>query len=204
MKLGSGICPVPTLLDAGVNVALGTDGMSSNDGNDMYATLKIAGLLHKLWEIDYEEWLGRAGGLDDGHASAAPVRRAMRTVSDASRRGGGPTSCSSTSTRSRSHRSTTRCTRRVFGSTTLAVDSTMIGGRWVVRDGAVTGPRRGRDPRRGARDRRGDARPSRCGLRDRRSAARIPPRRLARRHAHRRRYRAEAAPLTRSPFGEHM
>jgi 5-methylthioadenosine/S-adenosylhomocysteine deaminase len=32
MKLGSGICPVPRLLDHDVNVALGTDGMSSNDG----------------------------------------------------------------------------------------------------------------------------------------------------------------------------
>src|SRR5438876_1991262 len=58
MKLGSGICPVPTLLRRGVNVALGTDGMSSNDGNDMYAALKSAGLLHKLWETDYQEWLG--------------------------------------------------------------------------------------------------------------------------------------------------
>jgi len=27
----------------------------------------------------------------------------------------------------------------VFGSTTLAVDSTMIGGRWVVRKGRITG-----------------------------------------------------------------
>ena len=27
----------------------------------------------------------------------------------------------------------------VFGSTTLAVDSTMIGGRWIVRGGKVTG-----------------------------------------------------------------
>ena len=54
MKLGSGICPVPELLGHGVNVALGTDGMSSNDGNDMFAVLKVAGLLHKLWDIDYD------------------------------------------------------------------------------------------------------------------------------------------------------
>ncbi|TML65307.1 MAG: hypothetical protein E6G22_02475, partial [Actinobacteria bacterium] len=46
LKLGSGVCPVPDLLRAGVNIALGTDGMCSNDGNDMYATLKLASLLH--------------------------------------------------------------------------------------------------------------------------------------------------------------
>ena len=58
MKLGSGIAPIPELLRHAVNVALGTDGMCSNDGNDMFATLKTAALLHKLWEVDYEQWLG--------------------------------------------------------------------------------------------------------------------------------------------------
>ena len=58
MKLGSGIAAVPLLLAHGVNVALGTDGMSSNDGLDMYASLKQAALLHKLWGIDYERWAG--------------------------------------------------------------------------------------------------------------------------------------------------
>ena len=79
MKLGSGICPVPRLLDHDVNVALGTDGMSSNDGNDMFAVLKVAGLLHKLWDIDYERWLGAreawrmatAGGAERRATSAA-------------------------------------------------------------------------------------------------------------------------------------
>ena len=58
LKLGSGLAAVPTLLAEGVNVALGTDGMSSNDGLDMFASLKLAALLHKLWGIDYEQWLG--------------------------------------------------------------------------------------------------------------------------------------------------
>lgn len=60
MKLGSGIAPIPELLAHGVNVALGTDGMCSNDGNDMFATVKSAALLHKLRELDYERWLGAA------------------------------------------------------------------------------------------------------------------------------------------------
>ncbi|MDQ3778832.1 MAG: amidohydrolase family protein, partial [Actinomycetota bacterium] len=44
MKLGSGIAAVPALLAEGINVALGTDGMSSNDGLDMFASLKQAAL----------------------------------------------------------------------------------------------------------------------------------------------------------------
>jgi 5-methylthioadenosine/S-adenosylhomocysteine deaminase len=47
MKLASGICPVRDLLDAGVNVALGTDGCASNNSLDMFADLKLAALLAK-------------------------------------------------------------------------------------------------------------------------------------------------------------
>jgi cytosine/adenosine deaminase-related metal-dependent hydrolase len=138
MKLGSGICPVPTLLRNGVNVALGTDGMSSNDGNDMFAALKIAGLLHKLWEIDYEEWLGAdeawqmattggaaAAGDRDGLGRIEPGRRADLVLLDLD-------AIAFTPLNNPLHQT-------VFGSTTLAVDSTMIGGRWVVRDRRVTG-----------------------------------------------------------------
>jgi 5-methylthioadenosine/S-adenosylhomocysteine deaminase len=138
MKLGSGICPVPTLLRQGVNVALGTDGMSSNDGNDMFAALKIAGLLHKLWEIDFAEWLGaeeawrmatvggaRAAGDADGLGRIEPGRRADLVLLDLD-------TIPFTPLNNALH----QC---VFGSTTLAVDSTMIGGRWVVRDRIVTG-----------------------------------------------------------------
>lgn len=46
LKLGSGVAPVPALLRAGVNVALGTDGVSSNNGHDMFFDLKTAAILH--------------------------------------------------------------------------------------------------------------------------------------------------------------
>ncbi len=58
MKLGSGICPVPALVDAGVNVGLGGDSASCNDGCDMFESLKVAALIHKLWDVDYAHWLG--------------------------------------------------------------------------------------------------------------------------------------------------
>ncbi len=48
MKLASGACPVQRLLDAGVNVALGTDGAASNNTLDMLAEMRAAALLGKL------------------------------------------------------------------------------------------------------------------------------------------------------------
>ena len=48
LKLSSGIAPVPAMLDAHVNVALGTDGASSNNTLDMHAEMKTMALIHKL------------------------------------------------------------------------------------------------------------------------------------------------------------
>jgi 5-methylthioadenosine/S-adenosylhomocysteine deaminase len=47
LKLASGFCPVKALLDAGVNVALGTDGAASNNDLDMFGEMKMAALLAK-------------------------------------------------------------------------------------------------------------------------------------------------------------
>lgn len=55
-KLGAGIAPFRQLLDAGVNVALGTDGLSSNDTARMFDVMKAAALLHKVTSPDYERW----------------------------------------------------------------------------------------------------------------------------------------------------
>jgi 5-methylthioadenosine/S-adenosylhomocysteine deaminase len=47
LKLASGHCPVGRLLDAGINVALGTDGAASNNDLDMFAEMQSAALLAK-------------------------------------------------------------------------------------------------------------------------------------------------------------
>jgi len=47
LKLANGFCPVARLLDAGVNVALGTDGAASNNDLDMMGELQTAALLAK-------------------------------------------------------------------------------------------------------------------------------------------------------------
>lgn len=48
LKLASGLCPVQKLLDAGVNVALGTDGAASNNDSDMLGEMRTAALIGKL------------------------------------------------------------------------------------------------------------------------------------------------------------
>ncbi|MGQ9477951.1 MAG: amidohydrolase [Candidatus Bipolaricaulia bacterium] len=48
MKIGSGIAPVQKLLDAKVNVALGTDGAGTNNNLDMWEELRLAALLAKV------------------------------------------------------------------------------------------------------------------------------------------------------------
>ncbi len=47
LKLGSGISPVPSMLEAGVNIALGTDGAASNNNLNMFEEMHMASLLHK-------------------------------------------------------------------------------------------------------------------------------------------------------------
>lgn len=48
MKLASGTCPVTVLKDCGLNVALGTDGVASNNDLDMIGEMKTAAFLAKL------------------------------------------------------------------------------------------------------------------------------------------------------------
>ena len=52
MKLASGICPVSKLLDAGINVALGTDSSSSNNDLDMFGEMRSAAMLAKISTMD--------------------------------------------------------------------------------------------------------------------------------------------------------
>jgi 5-methylthioadenosine/S-adenosylhomocysteine deaminase len=48
MKLASGMCPAQTLINAGVNVALGTDGAASNNDLDMIGEMRSAAMLAKI------------------------------------------------------------------------------------------------------------------------------------------------------------
>lgn len=63
LKLANGLCPVQKLLDAGINVALGTDGAASNNDADMLGEVRTAALIGKL---------------ATGDAAALPAARVLR------------------------------------------------------------------------------------------------------------------------------
>jgi 5-methylthioadenosine/S-adenosylhomocysteine deaminase len=70
LKLASGFAPVTRLLEAGVNVALGTDGASANNNLDMLEEIRLASFLQK-------------GILEDATALPAPVALRLGTLSGA-------------------------------------------------------------------------------------------------------------------------
>lgn len=57
LKVGSGLAPIRALLDAGVNVSLGTDGCGSIEGTDIQNSLYLAAMLQKL-RSGYTKWIG--------------------------------------------------------------------------------------------------------------------------------------------------
>lgn len=48
MRLGSGICPVREMLDAGVKVGIGVDGSASNDTSHVFSEVRLALLLQRV------------------------------------------------------------------------------------------------------------------------------------------------------------
>lgn len=73
LKLASGFAPVPALLDAGVNVTLGTDGAISGNDLDMWLAMRLAATLHKATT-------GNAAAVTTGQALAMATRNGARAL----------------------------------------------------------------------------------------------------------------------------
>jgi 5-methylthioadenosine/S-adenosylhomocysteine deaminase len=58
LKLGSGLCPLREIMDAGISIGLGTDNTSCNDTINMLETMKFTATLHKIKTNEYREWIG--------------------------------------------------------------------------------------------------------------------------------------------------
>ncbi|NLZ45949.1 MAG: amidohydrolase [Clostridiales bacterium] len=54
LKLANGIAPIKKMLDKGINVAIGTDGPASNNGQNMFREMNFHALLHKGVNHDAE------------------------------------------------------------------------------------------------------------------------------------------------------
>lgn len=52
LKLASGVCNVPKLLKEGINVAIGTDSVASNNSLNFIENIKLFALVHKGWFSD--------------------------------------------------------------------------------------------------------------------------------------------------------
>jgi cytosine/adenosine deaminase-related metal-dependent hydrolase len=57
LRIGSGLAKVKEFLAAGANVALGTDGSASNDGQNMFDALRLAALIHNEAGTDFNQWV---------------------------------------------------------------------------------------------------------------------------------------------------
>lgn len=86
MKLGSGFAPVTKMLERGVNVCLGTDGMASNNNHDMFQDMYLMALLSKGYlndptAVTPQQTLSaatRGGALAQGREDCGQVKVGMK------------------------------------------------------------------------------------------------------------------------------
>ncbi|HET6315836.1 MAG TPA: amidohydrolase family protein [Chloroflexota bacterium] len=135
LKLASGVAPIATYLENGVNVALGADGAASNNRLDGWEELRLAGLLARfrdgalavsaadLFEV---ATLGgaRALGLDADIGSIEPGKYADLAILDLRRAHAfGPDDV---------------FTQLVYSARASDVRTVLVGGKVVVSDGVLT------------------------------------------------------------------
>ena len=94
-KLGAGVAPVKRIMRAGVNVALGSDGISTSDTTRMFSVMHAAGLIHNVQTPDTDLWLSaeevlrcatlngaRSACIEDQTGSLEPGKKADMLVLD--------------------------------------------------------------------------------------------------------------------------
>lgn len=93
LKLGSGIAPVPRMLDAGIPVTIGADGAPANNNLDMFNEMRTASLIQKpahgpdampAWQVLRMATINGAAalGIQDSTGSIEPGKRADILILD--------------------------------------------------------------------------------------------------------------------------
>ena len=72
-RLGNGLAAARALLDAGVRVGIGTDACTCSDNLNMFEAMRIASMVSRVQELDYERWLATDEVLDLATRGSAAV-----------------------------------------------------------------------------------------------------------------------------------
>lgn len=83
MRLGSGLADVRGMLDARVNVGIGTDGANCADNQNVYEAIRLASMVSKVQGPDWQDWLGTDEALraaTEGGARALGLHRQIGRI----------------------------------------------------------------------------------------------------------------------------
>ncbi len=137
MRNAAGSAPLPAMLDAGINVAMGSDNVTNNNSYDMFKEMQITGKLFSFVErtpnaiptrtlLDMATMGGaRALGMEDEIGSLEPGKQADLITLDLLEIGWAPVAQDV-------------YTALVYSITGMHVRDVMVAGEWLLRGGSLT------------------------------------------------------------------
>jgi 5-methylthioadenosine/S-adenosylhomocysteine deaminase len=135
LKLGTGISPIAKMLHAGVTVALGTDGASTNDNLDMHEAMRLALMLQRPGEPDRSRWPKASNAIAMATVSGG---KAMRCAGLGMLAPGAPADLVLHDLRAPSWIPLNDpATQLVFGGTGATVDTVIVDGKLIVQGGRI-------------------------------------------------------------------
>jgi 5-methylthioadenosine/S-adenosylhomocysteine deaminase len=137
MRFGSGLARLRPMLEAGINIGIGTDGVNTSDSLNMFEATRLASFISRIQNPDYKTWLtpgealmmsttgsGRALGFGDTIGRLAPGAKADIVLLDLGHVHYVPRG--------------DLVGQIVFTESGAAIDRVIIGGRTVLENGKIT------------------------------------------------------------------